>query len=348
MKMGHARPYAIGPTATLQSRVLNVARPVRNLIAKRPVLAVFEACLRCNSACGYCDLPLNVGRYEMTREEIRRIFQGLYRDGVRFIFVQGGEPLVRRDLPEILEDLAAVGYSLTLITNGTRLTPDLVARFAALPLNISVSLDTLDRERYRQIRGADQLREVLEGLDCLSGFPRTRFLICIVSEVNRDDVIEVVRYARARGFIPIVGAYHWGIERYGKVDLTLQYERQIAGRVFERVLESGAVPGGYYRRYLRDSISWLKGEPLERCDAGRYSIYIDASGNVAPCPALPYTGNLLKSSLSEILTQFDQAAIRRCSDRSSCNILGSRVVGSILRHPITSLLTPLSVKPETL
>ena len=121
--------------------------PVINLMAGRPVLATFQVNLRCNSACGYCDLPLNVGRYEMTKEEIQGIFSGLYRDGVRFVLVQGGEPLLRRDLPEILEDLSALGFQLTLITNGTKLTTHLVERLGRLPLAISVSLDTLDREQ---------------------------------------------------------------------------------------------------------------------------------------------------------------------------------------------------------
>ena len=62
-------------------------KPVRNLLAGRPVLATFQVNLRCNSACGYCDLPLNVGRYEMTREEIQRVFSCLYRHGVRFVLV---------------------------------------------------------------------------------------------------------------------------------------------------------------------------------------------------------------------------------------------------------------------
>ena len=97
-------------------------KPFGNLVAGRPVLATYQLNLRCNSACGYCDLPLNVGRYEMNRKEIQGVFSGLYRDGVRFVLVQGGEPLLRRDLPEILEDLSAMGFQLTLITNGTKLT----------------------------------------------------------------------------------------------------------------------------------------------------------------------------------------------------------------------------------
>jgi MoaA/NifB/PqqE/SkfB family radical SAM enzyme len=322
----------------------SLVRPALNVIQDRPILAVFEVTLRCNSACGYCDLPLNQGRYEMTREEIRRVCADLYREGVRFLFVQGGEPLLRRDLPEILEDLHELGFGLTLITNGTRLTPPLVRRLAALPLNLSVSLDTLDRERYRRIRGADQLADVVEGIGLLQDFPHPKYLTIIASEVNRDEVETMVRFARGRGFLPVVGAYHWGIERYGKAEAGLQYDRRMLAGVFERVLESGLVPRGYFRDYLRDNVRWLSGGALDRCDAGRYSIAIDASGNVAPCLAQAFAGNLLRQPLSEILARFDRDAIRRCSDRSSCNLLCSRVVGSILRHPATAAMTPLRLK----
>jgi len=325
-----------------------IGRPILNLIRGRPVLAILEINLRCNSACGYCGLPLNEGRYEMTREEIRRVFTDLYRDGLRFVFVQGGEPLLRRDLPEILEDLHAIGFGLSLITNGSKFTPALVERLAKLPMNLSVSLDTLDRERYWRIRGADLLPDVLAGIELLNSFPHPKFLTCIVSEANRDEVRAVVRFARTRGFMPVVGAYHWNIERYGKVDLALQYERQAAASLFQELLQSRLVPRGYFRDYLRDNVRWLSGEGLEPCDAGRYSIAIDASGNVAPCLALNHAGNLLESSLDDILGRFDRGAIRACSDRSSCNMLCSRVIGSALRHPVSALMTPLSLKPQVI
>ncbi len=328
------------------STMAAVIKPALNVITGRPLLAIFEINLRCNSACGYCGLPLNEGRYEMTREEIRRVFTGLYRDGVRFVFIQGGEPLLRRDLPEILEDLYGFGFGLSLITNGSKLTPELVERFARLPMNVSVSVDTLDRERYRRIRGADLLPDVLAGIERLASFPHPKFLTCIVSEANRDEVSDVVRFARARGFMPVVGAYHWNIERYGKVDLTLQYQRQTAVSLFKQLAESELVPRGYFREYLRDNVRWLSGEGLEPCDAGRYSIAIDASGNVAPCLALTQAGNLLESSLDDILGRFDREAIRACSDRSSCNMLCSRVIGSVLRHPVSAVLTPRSLKPQ--
>jgi len=318
---------------------------VGRVLKGRPILAIFEVCLRCNSACGYCDLPLNEGRYEMTREEIHRVFRHLYTEGLRFVFVQGGEPLVRRDLPEILGDLAGLGFHLTLITNGTKLTQELVDHLTPLHVNLSISLDTLDRERYQHIRGRDQLPEVLSGIERLKAYSHPKYLTCIVTEQNRQDVMEVVRFARTKGFMPVVGAYHWDVARYGKIDSSLQYERSAAQAVFQEVIESHLVPSGYFRRYLQDNIDWLEGKSLAPCDAGKYSISIDASGHVAPCLALNHAGNLLHQTLPEILSQFDRKNIRTCSEHSTCNMLCSRVIGSALRHPLTAVLTPNRLKP---
>lgn len=321
--------------------------PVLNLLRGRPVAAVFEICLRCNSACGYCDLPLNQGRPEMARAEVARVFAGLHRDGLRHVFVQGGEPLLRRDLLEVLADLRGIGFSLSLVSNGTRLTPAIAGRLARLEVEVAVSLDSLDRATYRDIRGADQLRQTLRGIEALADYPHAKYLTCIVSARNRDRVLEVVRFARAHGFMPVLGAYHWDVGRYGKAAKALQYAQGEAIAAFEQVLASGLVPRGYFRRYLRDNIRWLAGERLPRCDAGRYSIAIDASGNVSACLAQTPAGNLLHQPLSEILGAMDRAEIERCSAASSCNLLCGRVVGTLLRHPLEAMATPRRLQPAS-
>lgn len=315
-------------------------KPLKNLIQQRPILAIFEVCLRCNSACGYCDLPLNQGRPELTRAEIKTIFTKLYADGIRFLFIQGGEPLVRRDLIEILTDLNKIGFHLTLITNGTRLSEKIITQLSELPISISISLDTLNRERYKSIRGADQLPQVLAGIDRLADYPHPKFITCIVSEQNKNDVEEVARYSRDKGFMPVIGAYHWGIERYGKSDPTLKYQRDTAVEIFKNLVKSDVVPKGYFRDYLNDNINWLSGKSLSACDAGRYSISIDSSGSVAPCLALRHAGNLLENSLSKILKNFDREDIQDCSNNSSCNMMCSRVIGSVIHNPISALSTP--------
>ncbi len=278
----------------------------------------------------------------MSRDEIRQVFMGLYGEGVRFVFLQGGEPLLRKDLVSILQDLVQIGFHITLITNGTRLTSSLVQTFNNLAVTLSISLDTLDPIRYERIRGADQLELVLAGLELLEDYRHPKFLTCIVSEINRQEVAQMVEFAQERGFLPVVGAYHWDVGLYGKQEPLLMYERVQARAVFEGLLKENALPSGYLRQYAKDNVSWLSGETLRPCDAGRYSIAIDASGNVSPCLSLPEAGNLLKSSLSEILARFDRQAIQRCSDRSSCNRLDGRVIGSVLRHPIAAWQTPVT------
>ena len=320
-------------------------KPLWSLVRGRPVMAVFEICLRCNSRCGYCDLPLNQGRYEMSREEIRRIFADLYAQGLRYLFIQGGEPLVRRDTLEVMEDLAALGFGLCLVTNGTKLTPAVVARLQEMEASVSVSLDTLDRARYKQIRGADQLGRVLKGIAALESYPHPKFVACIVSDKNRQDVEAVCRFARGRGFAPILGAYHWEVGRYGKVDQDLTFTKEQAAATFDAVLQSQLLPPGYYRGFARDNADWLRGKPLGRCDAGRYSLAIDASGNVAPCLAQPPAGNLREASLPDILEGMDREAIEACSKASSCNLLCGRLVGRNLRDPLTALRTPMTVRP---
>jgi molybdenum cofactor biosynthesis enzyme MoaA len=321
--------------------------PILNLLRGRPVAAVFEICLRCNSACGYCDLPLNEGRTEMSRADIARVFGNLHRDGLRHVFVQGGEPLMRHDLLDVLDDLRGIGLSLSLVTNGTRLTPAIATRLGAIEVEVAVSLDALDGDAYRAIRGADQLRQTMSGIDALAGYPRAKYLTCILSERNRDQVIEVVRFARARGFMPVVGAYHWDIGKYGRAAKALQYAQGEAIAAFEQVLASGLVPRGYFRRYLRDNIRWLAGERMPRCDAGRHTIAIDASGNVSACLAQPAAGNLLASPLADILVAMDRAEIARCSAASSCNLLCGRIIGTLLRHPLEALATPRRLQPAS-
>jgi MoaA/NifB/PqqE/SkfB family radical SAM enzyme len=278
----------------------------------------------------------------MSRQEIKIVFSRLYRDGLRLVFLQGGEPLLRRDLLGIIQDLVEIGFQVTMITNGTKLTQHLVEQFDDLSVSISISLDTLDRATYERIRGADQLDEVLAGLNLLTHYRHPKFLTCIVSELNRDKISDVVRFAQGKGFLPVVGAYHWDVGLYGKQDQALMFERQQARLVFERLLEQDLLPPGYLRQYAKDNVAWLAGTSLSPCDAGRYSIAIDASGNVSPCLSLPAVGNLLHDSLDEIRARFDRQAIRGCSDRSSCNRVDGRVIGSVLRHPIVAWRTPIS------
>src|SRR5580698_5163244 len=126
---------------------------------------------RCNVRCFYC-MPEEGGHYEkrseiLSFEEIERFARIAAALGITKLRVTGGEPLVRRDLPDLIRRLAAIPgiRDLALTTNGV-LLPELAdALYEAGLRRLNVHIDTLDRQRFAQITRRDDLPKVLAGLD---------------------------------------------------------------------------------------------------------------------------------------------------------------------------------------
>lgn len=135
---------------------------------------------RCNFRCRYCmpaeGLPWLQRTEVLTFEEIERLGHILAAMGVRHLRVTGGEPLVRRDVPDLIERLTRVPGldDIALTTNGVAL------RTLAGPLvdaglrRINVSLDSLDHTRFQEITRRDMLDRVLEGLAEAERYPELR------------------------------------------------------------------------------------------------------------------------------------------------------------------------------
>jgi len=140
----------------------------------------------------------------LTFEEIGRIarvFRGL---GVEKVRLTGGEPLVRRNLEQLIAGLAAIpGLDLTLTTNGSLLTRKAQALRAAGLRRITVSLDALDDAAFRQMNDVDfPVAKVLEGIDAAraAGLP-VKINMVVKRGVNEDSVLPMARHFRGTGHI---------------------------------------------------------------------------------------------------------------------------------------------------
>ncbi|HVX67567.1 MAG TPA: radical SAM protein, partial [Bryobacteraceae bacterium] len=126
---------------------------------------------RCNIRCFYCMPEDNVEfvpRAEILRyEEIERFVRIAVSLGVTKVRITGGEPLVRKDLPDLIRRIAGIPgiEDLALTTNGVLLAPQAAELYRAGLRRLNVHLDTLDRERFRQITRRDELDRVLAGID---------------------------------------------------------------------------------------------------------------------------------------------------------------------------------------
>jgi len=162
---------------------------------------------RCNIRCFYCMPEAGVHfipRQEiLSFEEIERFVRVAVGLGVDKLRVTGGEPLVRRDLPVLIARLAAIPgiRDLALTTNGVALAEMAQPLFDAGLRRLNVHLDTLDRERFRQITRRDDLDRVLEGIAVARrlGFGPIKLNAVAVKNLLEPDIVPLARFARENG-----------------------------------------------------------------------------------------------------------------------------------------------------
>ncbi len=132
---------------------------------------------RCNFRCQYCmpaeGLPWLERAEILTFEEITRLVALFSRMGVHDVRLTGGEPLVRRQFPQLAAMLAQLPdvHELSLTTNGFLLERDAAALIDAGVDRFNVSVDSLQRDRFYALTRRDALPQVLRGLELLASFP---------------------------------------------------------------------------------------------------------------------------------------------------------------------------------
>jgi GTP 3',8-cyclase len=197
---------------------------------------------RCNLRCTYC-MPEEVtfiDKHEMLSfEEIARFVRAAVPLGIDKVRLTGGEPLMRRDLPQLVRMLCAIDgiRDVGLTSNGILLAEQARSLYQAGLRRINVSLDTLDAERFRQITRRDGLEKVIAGILAAkaAGFQPVKVNAVSIRGITEHEVVPLGRFARQHGlemrfieYMPI-GADHW--ER-GKVyfahEILEQLERELA------------------------------------------------------------------------------------------------------------------------
>ena len=158
---------------------------------------------RCNLRCQYC-MPepeyVWLPREDvLSFEEISTLADAFIEEGVDRIRVTGGEPLLRRDLPVLIESLAAKRIAdLALTTNGLLLKTHAAALRRAGLHRVTVSLDTLHRDRFRALTGSSDHDAVLAGIDAAAaaGFGPLKLDTVVIRGVNDDELIALIEFAR--------------------------------------------------------------------------------------------------------------------------------------------------------
>ena len=162
---------------------------------------------RCNIRCFYCmpetDVKFQPREQLLSFEEIERFVTIAARMGVRKLRVTGGEPLLRKNLSTLIRKLAAIEgiEDLALTTNGVKLPEQAAELYDAGLRRINVHLDTLDRERFKQITRRDDFDRVMDGIEtCLKlGYGPIKINVVAVKNLIEPDIVPMARFGRERG-----------------------------------------------------------------------------------------------------------------------------------------------------
>ncbi len=215
---------------------------------------------RCDLRCGYC-LPKGIKGFEVPGDwldfgEITRVVGAFALLGVRHVRLTGGEPLVRKHLPDLAARLSALPGldDLSISSNCTHMASQAAALYRAGVRRLNVSLDSLRPAVFKDITGGGDLTAVLRGIAAgrAVGFNPIRVNTVVMKGVNEDEIEDILDYCADQGFtlrlietMPIGVAARQTLGQY----IDLETIRHRLMKRFELIPD--LLPGGGPARYYR-------------------------------------------------------------------------------------------------
>ncbi len=183
---------------------------------------------RCNFRCFYClpngEPPLARKETILTFEEIAYLSDIFVSLGIEKIRLTGGEPLIRKDVPLLVRELSKLKpalQDLALTTNGFDFPRHAAALKDAGLDRVTLSLDSLDRDKFLDITGVDALDKVYLAIDAAKafGFEPVKLNACVVRGRNDDELVAFAKFAREHDvamrfieFMPLDSGHEWSRE----------------------------------------------------------------------------------------------------------------------------------------
>jgi len=262
--------------------------------------------------CGLCELREHSDPDELTTEEWKTVIRSARNLGTFIISISGGEPLLRKDLEEIIRYAEENKISTHLCTNGTLIDKARAQKLKEAGLKtISISLDSAVEEVHDAIRGRGQFQKTIEGIRCLREVaPEIRFSInTVITKKNYKGISSLVHFARELGanqikFAPIhsnlLHRYKddsiWGEFFFNKEELDeLERELTLARKLCkkERILTTS---NNFYKGITK---SFVQSNAFT-CYAGFLDCIITPDGKIGACCDMESPLSVREKSIEEI------------------------------------------------
>lgn len=279
-----------------------------------PLTASISVTQRCNSRCYYCDIwKWQDFIPDPTIGEFKKIFSSLSNLGVKVVSLSGGEPLLRKDIEEVISIIKNYNMRAQIVTNGILLSKGRAIKLIKAGLDcVTLSLDTVNPEVYRKLRGVP-FRIAEQALESLiyAKEENPDVDVAVNCVVNRYNIGKLVPLAQEIA----------GIGK-SKVFINFQAYERVPGRVNDDLVPS---PGMYhilceeienlikmkkqgfpitnsitFLRWIPDFLIYNTMPKKFKCAAGYTGVYIWADLNLRPCSQFPPIADIRKENLENV------------------------------------------------
>jgi MoaA/NifB/PqqE/SkfB family radical SAM enzyme len=283
----------------------------------RPFFVQYSLLNACTSRCAYCNCPKREDP-QLSTEEHRRLLAGFARLGAVRIKFLGGEPLLRRDLGDLVAEVRKLGMRSAMVTDGLLIPQNLdVVRELD---EVVISLDG-NEQRHDAQRGRGTWRRVMRAVELCASERLDFFLTAVVTKNSAEDIDWLIGTARRLGVMINFQIPQINEEMYGRGVRDWIPEPEAIRAILRKIIaakEAGA-PVLFSTRSYRQTLCWddYACERIDRqgrktrCTAGRYFVQVEPNGDVYPCVLHIGTfapGNALRDGV--------EAAWRRAQEHS--------------------------------
>lgn len=301
-----------------------------------PSTGIFELTPRCNLRCKMCYVRLTptqmapIGK-ELTAAQWLSLAREARDAGLMFLLLTGGEPTLRADFCQIYEELARMGFSISINTNGTLFTPELRALWHRLPPSmVNVTLYGTSRADYGNLCGdPDAFDRVVDGLNWLKSEGILIHLNTTIAPQNSHRWLELEEFAKDMELELRMTAYCFPPVRREECGDCEDFSRIPPERAAELIVRDLLYQNG--AESLRKRAASLSAPPQEdcgfeigelmQCTAGRSQFWMTWDGRMTPCGMLPEpVVRPLEKGFSAAWKELHQAVqtIRLCPECVGC------------------------------
>ena len=169
-----------------------------SLLTKKPFFCNYWLTYRCNSKCEFCHFWRDKTLQKISDaqfENVKKNLDDLKKIGVKFIDFTGGEPLLNKELPQILSYAKKLGFFVKLSTNGF-LYPSRANELKNFTSRIYFSFDTTSKEEYKKIRGIDGYNKLIDSIKIAKDLKENICLLYTATNENIKNIDDIVNFGK--------------------------------------------------------------------------------------------------------------------------------------------------------